>query len=215
MNPLLLRFFLRQRINATVLWGGAIGLAGIAVLVWPSLAHGDGAVSLVGLGFALCGTAVAALGDVISTRNAQVGIRPVQANTHSIFYGCLSLGVALAWAGVPVVIPREPSYWMSIVWLGAVGTALVWQSYLTLLQRIGAVRTGMMVLFYPVVSILASAVLEGLQITPRLVLGIAMIMGGNAAALLPRSDSLLSSVVNLVQRRQAALAETDERGKAA
>ncbi|HET6346444.1 MAG TPA: EamA family transporter, partial [Myxococcota bacterium] len=77
MNPLLLRFFLRQRINAAVLWGGAVGLAGIAVLVWPSLTHGDGEVSLAGLGLALAGTAVASLGDVISTRNARLGIRPV------------------------------------------------------------------------------------------------------------------------------------------
>jgi len=183
MTAVAVSLFLRTPLEKRVLQGGAIGLAGIVVLLWPQLSAASGHVSWVGLGLAMLGTIVTALGDVASARNSRAGVDPMQANVLGLVHAILLLAVLAGWFGWPLAYDPSVSYGASLVYLAVFGSVVAWVFYLHLVRELGPSRSGYMVALFPAVGATFSAAFEGLAITGELLIGLALAIVGNLVAM--------------------------------
>jgi len=180
-TPLLLSIFLRRPLQRHILIRGLIGIVRVALIVMPNTSAPVATASVV---FTLLGTLLAAFGDVMSTRNHTAGITPNQANRWGVFYAMLGAAVLLSATQRTLTLPTVPTYWTSVLWLAFAASFVAWNFYLRLVKRIGPERTNTIVLLLPVGSVLVSITFEGYVLTPRAILGIALVVCGNSLALL-------------------------------
>ncbi len=94
-----------------------------------------------------------------------------------------NLIIALA-LGREFLFDPRPAYVLSLIYLVIPGTIIAFGAYLTLVGRIGAHRAGYSVVMFPVVAVILAVLFEGLPITPWLLAGMALVLGGNALVLL-------------------------------
>ena len=157
MTPIALSIFLKDRLEPRILIGGAIGLLGVGTLLYPSLDLGTTQIGGVALAFA--GTAITALGDATSARNARSDIDAVQAN----YIGSLVAAVFIVLIGFSqgrsFELSYDPSYLGALLYLTVVASFFAWLFYLRLVERIGAARSGFMVALFPAVGGVASVIL--------------------------------------------------------
>lgn len=176
--------FLRDPIRPRVLFGGAIGIAGLIIVFLPTL----GGLSLsggagLGLALALAGTIIASLGNIVSARNQRRKIPIVQANAYGMGYGALiTLFIALV-RGSEVSFDTSPEYVLSLLYLAIFGTVIAFGSYLTILGRIGPDRAGYIAVIFPVVALLLSTLFEGLTWEFLTLLGVGLVIVGNVVAM--------------------------------
>ena len=78
--------------------------------------------------------------------------------------------------------PRWP-YVLSLLYLSLAGTALAFGLYLALIRRIGASRAAYTSVLFPVVALVVSTLFEGYRWSMPAVVGLAVLVAGNALAL--------------------------------
>jgi drug/metabolite transporter (DMT)-like permease len=174
------RIVLGTRVSRGTLLGALAGMTGTAVIFWPEVQ----AVSLsdrvlVGAGLSIAGALCASFGNVASALAQRRGLPVVQGNAWGMLYGGL-LNVVIALArGESFVFEPNAAYVVSLLYLTLFGTVLAFGAYLTLLGRIGVERAGYAVIMVPVVALVVSALLEGLDLTPAIGIGVALALAGN------------------------------------
>ncbi|MEM9531261.1 MAG: EamA family transporter [Pseudomonadota bacterium] len=186
LNILNARLFLGVRADSRIYGASVLGVAGLVVLFWPSLRETEGSGALlIGGGMSLIGSLSASLGNVLSQHAQSRHALPViQANAWSMSYGAVfNLIIALA-LGREFLFDPRPAYVLSLIYLVIPGTIIAFGAYLTLVGRIGAHRAGYSVVMFPVVAVVLAVLFEGLPITPWLLAGMALVLGGNALVLL-------------------------------
>ena len=196
MNVVNTRIFFGTRIEPRMIWGAAIGMAGLLVLFWPSIetvSFTDR--TLLGAGLSLSGAVMASLGNMVSHRAQREGLPIVSSNAWGMFYGML-FTAAIAWRrGLPFAFEYSVPYVASLLYLAVFGSIVAFGSYLKLLGRIGPHRAGYTMVMFPVVAVLLSVLFEGLAIEWHLIAGIALVLGGNLAILgVRRMRSVLAGV---------------------
>lgn len=186
-NVFLSAVFLGNPIRPRVLLGGALGIAGLALVFRPQLAG----LSLsedraVGLGLAVAGTAIASVGNIVAARNQRNSLPIVQSNAYGMAYGALfTLMVALA-RGARLSFVPSFEYIASLLYLAAFGSVVAFGAYLTLLGRIGPDRSAYISVVFPIVALGLSTLFEGLRWEWLAVLGVGLVIAGNALALTAR-----------------------------
>lgn len=178
------RIFFGTPVPGKALWGVAIGIGGVAVICLPgasSVPHGGGFST--GLAFALVGTVAASLSNLVSQRNQRHGIPVVQGNALGMAYGAVFVALSCGLAGRPFAFDPSWRYLGSLAFLAVFGSILAFGAYLTLVGRIGAGRAGYAMVAIPVVALILSTLLEGLQWRWGLALGTALCLAGNALVL--------------------------------
>lgn len=100
-----------------------------------------------------------------------------------ITYACLIGTVALAAPAVPegglVAVPQYSlEMWLSLAYLGLMGTVLAFILYYQGIKSIGPAKTAIFINLVPIWAMILSAIVPGERITPPLVLGAAMVTGG-------------------------------------
>ena len=171
-------------VERRVLLAAATGMLGVALLFLPELQAalhdptiGHGAV------LALAATYVASLGNMAASRNTRAGLPVVTVNAYGLAYGTIGLAIIAAIRGTPVAFdPRWP-YVLSLLYLSLAGTALAFGLYLALIKRIGASRAAYTSVLFPVVALAVSTLFEGYAWSLPAVLGLAVLVAGNALAL--------------------------------
>jgi drug/metabolite transporter (DMT)-like permease len=187
MNILFARLFFGTRAGWPVLFGAALGIAGIVILFAPQV----GEVSLndmivLGCILAFLGALSASLGNMVSQRAQMEGLPVIQANAWGMFYSVLwTLGFALA-GGRAFVFEWSVSYVLSLTYLAVFGSVIAFWAYLTLLGRIGAHRAGYTTVMFPVVALLLSTLFEGLRIDGSVLVGTTLVLLGNIFVLRTR-----------------------------
>jgi drug/metabolite transporter (DMT)-like permease len=184
MNIFNARLFLGTRIERTTYAGAALGVVGIVILFWPevrSVSLSD--ATLLGASLAIAGGAVASLGNIISQRAQQAGLPVVQSNAWGMLYGGMSLTMAALLQGRTFNFELSSAYISSLVFLVIFGSIVAFGCYLTLLGRIGAHRSGYVVVMFPIVAVILSAVFEGLTIDAHVVVGAGIALAGNLVIL--------------------------------
>ena len=106
---------------------------------------------------------------------------PVQTVAYSILLGTLMLWVASAIRGelsVSALMSLGPQQWMSLMYLGVLGSALAYIGYYDGIRQIGATRSGVFIALNPLTAVILGALLLGEQLTLTMCLGGGLILAG-------------------------------------
>jgi drug/metabolite transporter (DMT)-like permease len=188
-------------IERRVLAAAAAGVLGVALLFLPELqaALRDPRI-LHGAGLALGATYVASLGNMAATRNTRGGLPVVTVNAYGMAYGAAGLALIAAIRGTPVAFdPRWP-YVLSLLYLSLAGTSLAFGLYLALIKRIGAARAAYSSVLFPVVALLVSTLFEGYLWSLPAIVGLVVLVAGNALALGGRAPKTPTGVSSLTSK---------------
>ncbi len=171
-------------VERRVLIAAGAGVAGVGLLFLPELrsAFEEPAVAH-GAGLALAATYVASLGTMAASRNTRKGLPVVTVNAYGLAYGTIGLAAIAAIRGTPVAFDPHWPYVLSLLYLSLAGTSLAFGLYLALIKRIGASRAAYTSVLFPVVALTVSTLFEGYAWSVPAMLGLAVLVAGNALAL--------------------------------
>ncbi|RON54351.1 DMT family transporter [Pseudomonas frederiksbergensis] len=106
---------------------------------------------------------------------------PVQTVTYSILLGTAMLWLTSAVRGelsVEALLSLGPQQWMSLMYLGVLGSALAYIGYYDGIRKIGATRSGVFIALNPLTAVILGALLLGEQLTLAMCLGGGLILTG-------------------------------------
>ena len=178
----------RERLSALVVLALLLALGGMAVVVAGSFDASAGlVVDPVGVALTLVAAACQTVFVTIS-RDGYRGIsedRAIGLILGGVFVGCVAIALATGGsAGLTVPFAR-PEVLPNLIVSGTLGAAIPSLFFLTAIRTIGGLRTGILMLFEPVVAVSLAAMLLGEALRPIQVLGAVAVLG--AALLLRRS----------------------------
>jgi drug/metabolite transporter (DMT)-like permease len=178
------RMILGTPIETRVLVAAGTGILGVALLFLPELQAALHEPRIArGAALALGATYVASLGNMAAWRNTHASLPVVTVNAYGMAYGAAGLAVIAAIRGTPIDFdPRWP-YVLSLIYLSLAGTSLAFGLYLALIKRIGAARAAYTSVLFPVVALIMSTLFEGYRWSLPALIGLAVLVAGNALAL--------------------------------
>jgi drug/metabolite transporter (DMT)-like permease len=178
------RIFLGVPVERRVLAAAGVGVLGVALLFMPELQAALHEPTIAhGAVLALAATYVASLGNMAASRNTRAALPVVTVNAYGLAYGTIGLAAIAAIRGAPLEFdPRWP-YVASLIYLSLAGTALAFGLYLALIRKIGAARASYTSVLFPVVALVVSTLFEGYTWSLPAVVGLAVLVAGNALAL--------------------------------
>jgi drug/metabolite transporter (DMT)-like permease len=175
-------------ITARAVVAGVIGLAGLALVFLPELqSFSVHSSAIIGFAAAAAATLVSCLSQSawVVFRRTGTPLMPALA------WAMLAAGVVTLLAAValdlPLTIEWSPRYLGSFVFLVLASSVLANLWYMELLHRIGLGPAAYGSLIYPVLALAISTVLEGFEWTWIVVLGVILVLAGNAMVLIRRS----------------------------
>ena len=176
--------FLGNPIRTRVMIGAILGLAGLAIVFWPELSSFSlSSLQILGLIMAFIATISASLGNVVSARNQRHELPVLQTNAYGMLYGALFMLILALLRGAQLEFDTSPGYIVSLIYLAVFGSVIAFGSYLTLLGRIGLDRAAYVTVLFPVIALLLSTIFEDLQWGVPQLLGVVLILFGNAVVL--------------------------------
>jgi drug/metabolite transporter (DMT)-like permease len=184
INVVLRRWWLKEPIRKEVVIGATFGLIGIVCLFVPefSKVSMDAALA-IGLGIAFVSFFCASVGNVISERILTSGTPVIQMNFYAMSYAMVLLFITSLLAPGDIVIPTSTSFYLSLVYLALFGSVFAFGAYMKLLKQMGADKAAYVVLVYPMVALVISTFFEGYQWTMLSVVGVIVVLMGNAIAM--------------------------------
>jgi drug/metabolite transporter (DMT)-like permease len=184
IGMLFLRIFFGTPMTTRVALGGALGIAGISIIFLPEFSQLRGDRDVVpGLAFAVASVFISSLGNMVAHRNHDAGVPVWQSMAWGMLYGAFfSLVVTLA-LGKPLDFAFTPGYVISLAYLAIFGSILAFGSFLTLLGRIGAARSGYVGVMVPIVALVISSLFEGFHWHALTWVGVTVSVVGNAVIL--------------------------------
>ncbi|HJV63047.1 MAG TPA: EamA family transporter, partial [Albitalea sp.] len=119
------------------LGGGALGLAGVALIFWPEFGKAaQGESTAWGAVFTVASVLLSSVGSLAASRNRSRGLPLWPALGWGMLYGAAaSASIALA-QGHSFALPAVVSWWVSLLYLALAGSVMTFACYLTLQDRI-------------------------------------------------------------------------------
>ena len=175
---------LGETVRPRAILGMVIGIGGLGLIVTPDLGDlSGGSTLLFGMLWALGASFGTAVGTVIGARNQRAGVPPFATNFWGALGGAaIGFGLALA-GGLPIVIDWSLRYIGSLLYLGIAASCVAFLMFFSLVTRIGPGRAAYIFTVVPVIALLISTVLEGVELTTIIIGGTAMILTGNVLVL--------------------------------
>ena len=164
-----------QSISRRFVLSGALGITGIVLIFWPAIAaarEGVGVLGAVGLG--LMAVSFASIGNMLTLRLTRRGASLIPLLAWSMDYGALTLTLIATLGGVEFHLDLRPSYWISLVYLSALGSVAAFLLYFNLAKRQGPGHAALTGLVIPPMALLMSALFEGWR--PTLVSSAGMVL---------------------------------------
>jgi drug/metabolite transporter (DMT)-like permease len=186
-----------EPITVNKLAGLVVGFAGAVVILARHLAPvpgGDPTAELLGeLALVLSCVSYAASGVFLRRR---IGTRPLNVDPATGPRPLRPAEIALPQNAVAFFItallaivldpgsglPASAAGWISVLWLGLVGSSIAYLLFFRLLNAWGAYRTSLITYAMPVVGILLGVIVLGETIGPQTIVGTVMVIGGIALA---------------------------------
>lgn len=187
-NAVLGRLLLGQKATPRFLFGSAVAICGIALLLLHE-ARGSALGGNVPLGVALTlgGILSASLANVVQAGKTGRSVPLVSLLAFSMLYGTL-VDAALAWltAGPPV-FPASAGFWAGTAYLAIMGSVVTFPLYYNIVRGIGPGRAAYNGVLVIVIAMLISTFVEGYAWTPLAAAGALLGMAGMLLALRARS----------------------------
>jgi drug/metabolite transporter (DMT)-like permease len=184
MNVIFAALFLNNPVRKHVVFGAAVGVFGLALVFWPELSSfnisSDG---MLGIALTFIGVISASLGNITSSRNQRHGLPVVQTNAFGMAYGAVFMLVVALFRGTKLEFDPSIEYLASLLYLAVFGSVVAFGSYLTLLGRIGPDRAAYVTVLFPLIALLLSTFFEGMTWNLSQLLGVALVILGNAITL--------------------------------
>lgn len=184
-NALLAWLFLGQRITRGFALGGAIGIAGLALLFAPDLLAATAAAADLAHGLALTLAAVlsASIANVMQASPLARRLPPEPTLAWAMAWGgLLDAGLAWATAGPPVFDPSL-SYVAGLAFLGLIASALAFTLYYAIIRTVGPGVAAYSSIVVPLVAMTLSTLFEGYRWTATGVAGGLLTVAGLLVAL--------------------------------
>ena len=184
-------------VRMRVVAGAGFGLLGLAFVFWPELSSLSlSSQKIVGMVLALISTISASLGNVVSARNQRLELPVIQTNAYGMLYGALFMLVFAILRGTQLQFDTSPSYVLSLIYLAIFGSVIAFGSYLTLLGRIGLDRAAYVTVLFPVIALVLSTFFEDLRWGIPQLLGVVLILLGNAVVVTKKGGFNFRKIVN-------------------
>ena len=186
-NAILGRFLLGEPITHRFMWGSAVALGGIGLLLLNEAQVAPlGGNVLLGAGLALVAMMAASIANVIQAGPTGKSVPLTTLLAWSMLYGTL-IDAALAWSieGSPI-FPRTQAYWFGTAWLAIVGSVVTFPIYYGLVRTLGAGRAAYNGVLVVVIAMIISTLLEGYHWTALSGAGAVLAMIGLVIALRAR-----------------------------
>jgi drug/metabolite transporter (DMT)-like permease len=188
-NSLFAWLFLKQRMTAGFVAGSAVAAAGVALLFVQEIRVSPlapGAIA-AGIGFSLLGVLSASAANVIQASRRVTDWPLASLVAWAMVYATIAnVLFALIVAGPPAVESR-PGYWLGLVYLGLVASALAFSLYFAVIRAIGPGRAAYSSLLIPILAMAISTVAEGYRWSLLAVAGGVLALVGMAIALRARA----------------------------
>jgi drug/metabolite transporter (DMT)-like permease len=204
VNMLLARAFFGTAMSRRVAMGGALGLAGIALIFWPEFARAttDGPL-LIGAALTAGAVLVSALANMVMTGLQKDGLSGWAPLAAGMGYGAIASWLFVLLLGVPLTVTWSLPFAASLLYLSLAGSVLAFGAYYALMRQVGPARAGYVGVMSTVVALLVSALFEGYDWRLATVVGIGLAVLGNVFALhSPAQKS--APVATLNGRKRAA-----------
>jgi len=171
-------FLVEETFTRRRLAGGVVGLAGIILLIGPSvLANASNQV--LGIAISFLAPLSHTLGAIYARRQTNLA-PPAMATGQMVFGGVILVPLAFA---VEAPLGLNPSMGAigAILVAGIVCTAIAMSLYFVVVRRVGATRSSLVPLFFPVVAVALGAVVLGERLPLEAFIGLALILAGALA----------------------------------
>ncbi len=176
--------FLKSAIRPIVIFGAIMGFFGIGLVFKQELyAFSLSSNNSMALMLAILGAFLASLGNITSARNQKNNLPVLQTNAFGMLYGAISMLIITVIIGKPFDFDVSFPYISSLIYLTIFGSIIAFSSYLTLLGRIGADKSGYVVLVIPIFALILSTIFEGYRWNIFALLGVTFILAGNVLVL--------------------------------
>lgn len=188
MNALVAWLLWRQPVSRGFLLACSGAVLGVALIFWPELAAtGARPQAVLGLGLSFFAVVVACIGGFCTLVLTRRGLPLVPVLAWSMGYGALFLlGLSLA-TGRGAAFDGAWTYIASLLYLAAFGSVIAFTLYYRLAERRGPAQAALVGVLVPVVALMVSAVLEGWQVTPLALAGMALCLISLFVATRPKS----------------------------
>jgi drug/metabolite transporter (DMT)-like permease len=162
-NALLAWLFFGEKVGARFMLGSAVAMAGVGLLFLQEIRSSPTPTAevLAGLGLALAAVLAASVSNVMQLAGGMKS-RPVGPMLGwAMLYGGL-MDAAFAWTshGAPVFETRL-SYWLELVYLGVIASALAFWLYYRIIRQIGPARAAWSSVLIPILAMALSTAFEG------------------------------------------------------
>jgi drug/metabolite transporter (DMT)-like permease len=167
-----------EKASFSKLVGLLLGFLGVATLLSQDLlaSHGQ-SVSVLGQLAVLAAAALYAASSVFAKKRLS-NVRPVVQVTCVMICADALIWILACIFETPWVLPKHAITWVSVAWLGFLGTALAFFIYFSLIQRWGATRTSLVNYLFPMVGLVLGIVFLGEPVQWQLAVGSALIFSG-------------------------------------
>lgn len=182
ITPVFISVVFRTQVSKRIYFGGILGLLSVFIIIYPDL-HKLPSSFYIGVLFALLGTVVTSIGDVLSAYNSQKKTNPVIANVIGMSGAVIFLIVYTYINGDSYSIPTEINFWFGLIYLAVFASFLAWLFYLKLISNIGASESGYMFAMFPAIGGAASVFMGESQLNMNLLIGIVLACIGAYLAL--------------------------------
>jgi drug/metabolite transporter (DMT)-like permease len=177
----------RTPIGARFLAGGALCVAGVALIFRPEIARAASADSTaLGAAFTVGAVLLSSVGNLAATRNANHRLPFWPALGWGMVYGAALSCVVVAVSAQPLALPSAPSWWLSLAYLSIAGSVIAFACFLALQQRVGPGPASTIGVMTPVLALVVSALFEGFRPVALTWIGAALAMAGNVLILAPK-----------------------------
>jgi drug/metabolite transporter (DMT)-like permease len=193
----------RNKPAAFIYVASFFGVLGLVFLFWRelSVAHNI-EETLIGIALAMAGTYFFSLGNMVSVRNNQQGIKPWTSNAYGMIYGALILYIGMQLFDVPLQWDDSPHYITSLLFLAIPGSVVAFTCYLVLISRIGANKAAYTTVLFPVVALTISTFVENYHWDFFAVIGLALVMLG--VVISTRGEQILLLIKNMIRKNTIA-----------
>ena len=167
-------------IRLSVVLGGVIGIAGIAIVFWPEISSFSlSDTTALGVVLTMISTFMASLGNIISARHQKYELPVIQTNAYGMAYGAVIMGIVVIASGKPFNFETTLVYIGSLFYLAVFGTVIAFGCYLKLIGKIGADRAAYATMLFPIVALAISTFYEGYQWSVPNIIGMLLVLVGN------------------------------------
>lgn len=171
-------FLAEESFTRRRLAGGVVGLAGIILLIGPSVLT-NASDQILGIAVTFLAPLSHTLGAIYARTQPSL-TPPTMATGQMIFGGMILLPLAFA-AEAPLSMNPGLGAIGAILVVGVFCTAIAMSLYFVVIRRIGASRSSLVPMFFPVVAVVLGAVALGERLPIEAYIGLALILAGALA----------------------------------